>query len=96
MEKPIKKFAVHVLKSKAVIITAAVIAVYTLAGFFLAPYLIGHFAPKMLSEQLKSEVSLQQVKVNPYSLTLEAENPGSMNLPERRSSVLTGCMSISN
>ncbi len=73
MEKPIKGFAVRVLKSKAVIITAAVIAVYTLAGFFLVPYLIGHFAPKMLSEQLKSEVSLQRVKINPYSLTLEAE-----------------------
>ncbi|MGM0664315.1 MAG: DUF748 domain-containing protein [Thermodesulfobacteriota bacterium] len=72
MEKPIKGFAVRVLKSKAVIIAAAVIAVYTLTGFFLVPYLIGHFAPKVLSEQLKSEVSLQQVKINPYSLTLEA------------------------
>ncbi len=72
MVKSMKGIAVRVLKSRAVVIAAAVIVFYTLTGFFLVPYLIGHFVPKMLSERLESDVSLQQVKINPYSLTMDA------------------------
>jgi uncharacterized protein involved in outer membrane biogenesis len=68
-----KQIVIETCKSKAVIIAAILIVLYTLTGFFLLPYLIEHFLPESLSKRLDSEVSLHQVKINPFTLTLEAK-----------------------
>jgi len=52
----------------------AAVAVYTGAGFLLAPYLVRHYVPKIAAEQLKRQASVGEVRVNPYLLTLEARD----------------------
>jgi len=65
MKAKLKQIVIETCKSKAVIIAAILIVLYTVTGFFLLPYLIEHFLPESLSQRLDSEVSLQQVKINP-------------------------------
>jgi hypothetical protein len=72
MKAQTKKRVIGVLKSRFTIIAASLLAIYTLAGFFLVPFLIGHFLPGMLSEHLQSEVTLENVSINPYTLAMEA------------------------
>lgn len=72
MGEPAKKAAVSVLKSKSVIIVACAVLLYTLAGFLLVPFLIGHYLPGALGERFNSVVTLEKVRINPYSLTVEA------------------------
>ncbi|MFO7728287.1 MAG: DUF748 domain-containing protein [Desulfonatronovibrio sp.] len=72
MEAQTKKRMFGVLKSKFTIAAVSLLVIYTLAGFFLAPFLMGHFLPGMLSERLNREVTLEKVSINPYSLVMEA------------------------
>ncbi|KJS31417.1 MAG: hypothetical protein VR64_11455 [Desulfatitalea sp. BRH_c12] len=65
----LKKF----VKSKAFIIAAAVILLYTLAGFLLVPLLVKHYIPKYLREKLHKEASVAKVRVNPYFFTFGAD-----------------------
>jgi peptidoglycan biosynthesis protein MviN/MurJ (putative lipid II flippase) len=44
-----------ILRSKSFIISIAVLVCYTLAGFFLAPWLVRHYVPKIVHEQLKKQ-----------------------------------------
>ena len=62
-----------IYKSKAVIIIAGLAILYTLIGFFLLPYLVERYLPSMLGRRLGCEVSLKEVKINPYAMTLEAK-----------------------
>ncbi|MBP1746305.1 MAG: hypothetical protein H6Q54_920 [Deltaproteobacteria bacterium] len=43
---------------------------FTIAGFFVVPPLAKHLLIKNLSESLNRDVSIQQIKVNPYKLTV--------------------------
>src|SRR3954470_15135823 len=43
--------------------------VYTLVGFFVLPPIIRSVAAKKLSEQLGREVTIQQVKLNPFAFS---------------------------
>lgn len=66
---------------KPLIITAAVIAVYALLGFFLAPWLINKTATDTVRDQLGIELTMQKVSVNPFVLSLaidglELDEPG--------------------
>ncbi len=63
---------VRTCKNKIVIIIAILAALYALIGFFLVPFLIERYLPPMLSQRLNSQVTLEQVKINPFRLTLEA------------------------
>lgn len=72
MNETTQKVPFNVLKSKAVIIGACAVLLYTLAGFLLVPFLIGHYLPGALSERFHSVVTLEKVRINPYSLTVEA------------------------
>jgi uncharacterized protein involved in outer membrane biogenesis len=63
---------IETCKSMKVIIIAILIVLYTVTGFFLLPFLIERYLPPMLSQRLNSDVSLQDVKINPFKLTLEA------------------------
>ena len=43
---------------------------FTIAGFIAVPPLLHHLLIKNLSEELHRDVSINQIKVNPYSLTI--------------------------
>ncbi len=44
--------------------------IFTIAGFFLLPPILKSILVKKLSENLHREVGIQQLKINPYSLSL--------------------------
>jgi hypothetical protein len=63
-----------ILRSKPFIISLAVLVSYTLAGFFLAPWLVRHFVPKIVQEQIKKQAAIGDVAINPYIFTVEAKD----------------------
>jgi Domain of Unknown Function (DUF748) len=65
---------VRILRSKPVIISASVIVVYTLVGFLLAPYLVRHYVPTIVQEQLKKQAVIGEVRFNPYVFTFEVND----------------------
>lgn len=58
------------------IIGAAVVAAYSLAGFFLVPYLARHYLNKHVEQRLGHELILKKLRFNPFSLKIEAEKFG--------------------
>lgn len=48
----------------------ALLVVFTVAGFFGVPPLLKHLVIKNLSAALNREVTIRQIKVNPYALTM--------------------------
>ncbi len=54
-------------------ICAVLLALYTLAGFVLLPFLIGHFGAKALRTHLSPESAITKVRINPFLLTLQVE-----------------------
>ena len=73
MKEQIKKHVSTLVRKRATMIAALVIVFYTLAGFLLLPFLIGHYGPGILGDRLDSDVTIGNVSFNPYSLTLEVE-----------------------
>lgn len=65
---------VRILRSKPFIIAASVIVAYTLAGFFLAPYLVRHYVPQIVQKQLKKQAVIGEVRFNPYVFTFEVND----------------------
>ena len=45
-------------------------AVFTLFGFFGLPPIVKSMPPRKLSEALHREVTIEQIKINPYALSL--------------------------
>jgi hypothetical protein len=64
----------RILRSKTLMIFVSLALLYTLAGFFLAPYLIRHFLPKIVGEKLGKQAAIGEVRLNPYAFTLEADD----------------------
>ena len=64
----------RILRSKPVIISASVIIIYTLVGFFLAPYLVRHYVPKIVQEQFNKQAVIGEVRFNPYVFTIEVND----------------------
>lgn len=52
---------------------AAALGVYTLAGFFLVPYLVRHYVPELAAGQLQRQAAIGEVRFNPFLLRLEAK-----------------------
>ncbi len=65
-------FPKKIIRSKPFIICAAVLVFYTLAGFFLAPWLVRHYVPKIVQEQIKKQALIGEVRINPYLFKVEA------------------------
>jgi len=63
-----------ILRSKPFIICVAVLVFYTLAGFFLTPWLVRHYVPKIVQEQLKKQAAVGEVRINPFIFTVEAND----------------------
>ena len=80
-----KHWPVRFVLSKTFLIAAAIVVAYTLAGFFLAPYLLKRQATRFAEETLKCSLAIEEVRVNPYALTLEIKN---LDLKERNGSPL--------
>jgi len=55
---------------RLLIVLAGLIAAWTLAGFFLAPWLVERQAVKVVAEQFDSELRMERVAINPYVLSL--------------------------
>lgn len=53
---------------------AAALAVYTLAGFLLIPYLVRHYVPKLAAEQLRCQAAIAEVRFNPFLFAFEAKD----------------------
>ena len=64
----------NALRRKAVYITAAVFLLYTLCGFFLAPYLVTTYGPKYIQKYLNHPASIGKVRINPFIFTFECND----------------------
>jgi hypothetical protein len=53
---------------------AAALGVYTLAGFFLVPYLVRHYVPKIAAETFQRQAAIGEVRFNPFLFRLEASD----------------------
>ncbi|WP_353056229.1 DUF748 domain-containing protein [Janthinobacterium sp. JC611] len=53
--------------------TGCVLAAYSAAGFWLVPYVIKHQLPKFAEKELARQASIADVRFNPFSLRLEAD-----------------------
>ena len=61
------------LLSLPVLIAAIALALYALAGFFLAPYLVSREIPRFAGERLKAKAAVAEVRINPFLLTAEVK-----------------------
>lgn len=68
------KRALAVLVSLPLIIVAAVIALYALGGFVVAPWYIKKELPNLLKEHLQASGSAGEVRINPFLLSLEVRD----------------------
>ena len=64
------------IHSKALIALIAVLILYTLSGFFMAPYLVSRLAPDMVAEKLQRELRMGPVKINPFLFSFQAADVG--------------------
>ncbi len=65
---------VRIFKSKPFIIGVCAITIYTLSGFFLVPYLVRHYVPKIVQENFEKNATIGEVRFNPYVFTFEAND----------------------
>lgn len=61
-----------VVTSKLAITGAALLLVYTIGGFLLAPWLIRQQLPSLIDKHLGAQGSVSAIRINPFLLTLEA------------------------
>ncbi|RJR40921.1 MAG: DUF748 domain-containing protein [Desulfobacteraceae bacterium] len=59
------------IRSKTFIVDVALVLVYTVCGFLLAPCLVRYYVPKVANERFGREASVGLVRINPYILTFE-------------------------
>jgi uncharacterized protein involved in outer membrane biogenesis len=71
----------RILTRKYFLIPMAVLCLYSLVGFFLAPWITGWYAPKFVKEQFQCRLDMGKVRINPFLLTFEA-NDVSLSTPE--------------
>jgi hypothetical protein len=62
------------------LILAGVVLIYTLAGFFLVPYIVKSQARSAVSEMYGRELGIGKVRFNPFTLTLEVRD---VAMPDR-------------
>ena len=70
----IKNLIHRILRSRLFIKAVGLITVYTLAGFFLAPYMIRYTLAEYSADVLKRDLTLGRVNVNPFIFTLDLQD----------------------
>ncbi len=83
----LKKF----FKNKLVVSVLAILVLYTLAGFWLAPYLVHRLAPNMVAEKIQRELRLGNVKLNPFLFRFQA---GDVGLYEQDGTLIAGLKQV--
>jgi hypothetical protein len=68
-----KRHLERITSSKVVLGAVAALLLYALAGFGLAPYLLERYLPRYAEAQLGSQVTIADVRVNPFLLRLEVQ-----------------------
>jgi Domain of Unknown Function (DUF748) len=63
-----------IVLSKTFIICVGILVLYTLAGFFLAPFLVRHYVPKIVEEKLQKRAAIGDVRINPFIYTFEVND----------------------
>jgi uncharacterized protein involved in outer membrane biogenesis len=76
-----------VLLSRVFIVLAGILLLYTAAGFLLVPYVIKQQAIKYVSQSLHRQLTIDQVRTNPYTFTLSMRN---LDLKEQDSAPILG------
>jgi len=66
----------RIIQNKVVLSLTVVLILYTLSGFFLAPYLVSRFVPEMVAEKLHRELRMGQVKINPFLFSFQVDDVG--------------------
>jgi hypothetical protein len=66
--------AKKILLGTPFLIFVGLVVVYTLAGFFLVPFLVRHYVPKIVEEQIRKQAAIGEVRFNPYVFTFEAND----------------------
>jgi len=56
------------------LVSVGLVVLYTLAGFFLVPFLVRHYVPRIAQEQLHKQAAIGDVRFNPYVFTFEAND----------------------
>ena len=73
--------------SRIFLILAAVVLLYTAAGFFLVPYVIKQQAIKYVTQSLHRQLTIEQVRTNPYTFTMSMRN---LDLKEQDTTPILG------
>ena len=58
-------------RRRALIISAVVLVVYALAGFFVAPWALKGVMQDTVSEQYNATLDIDRLRVNPFALSVE-------------------------
>lgn len=64
----------RLLLSKPAMVAGALLLLYTLLGFFAAPWLVRQQFPQLVEQQLGAQGSVGVVRINPFLLTVEAND----------------------
>ena len=64
----------RIVLSKIFLTVVGVLLLYTLAGFFLVPYVIKQQAIKYVAQNLSRQLTIEDVATNPYTFTLSIKN----------------------
>ena len=66
-----KSLVRRIVTSKLFLIAVFSILIYTLAGFFLLPYILKSQLKSYVAEDLNRTLQIEKVRLNPYMMTLE-------------------------
>jgi hypothetical protein len=83
MRRPALRFP----SGKLFLIPVVSLLIYTLLGFFVLPYLVRWYVPRFGRDQLKCTAAIGKVSINPFLLTLEAND---FNLMESDGTPIAG------
>ena len=61
----------RIVTSKLFLIAVSSIVIYTLAGFFLLPYILESQLKSYVAENLNRTLQIEKIQLNPYIMTLE-------------------------
>jgi hypothetical protein len=76
-----------IIRSKILITGIAALTLYSLSGFFMAPYLVTRFVPGLVAEKLNCELRMGAVKINPFLFRFQVDDVG---LHEQDGAFITG------
>lgn len=65
-----------IIRSKILIVGIAALILYSLSGFFVAPYLVTRFVPDLVAEKLDRELRIGTVKINPFLFRFQVDDVG--------------------